>query len=169
MKTKTFFLTTMMLALLLICSSGVQGQAKEKVIKTAINDYVYCWNNKDMAKLKIILNENFTRTVNGVKIANNEKEMEAVINDNFTAFPDVVITVDNTIIKDNQSFGHWTFTGTNTGKYGENPPTGKKVNFSGYSICIYDDAGKLTQEIVYFNELALMQQLGYTITPPVLK
>ncbi len=145
------------------------ARLKETSIKTTITDFVEkCWNKKDMAVLEAISAENFTRTANDIKVAVNEKEMEATMNIFFTAFPDLNIVVDDIVIKDDQSFAHWTATGTNTGVFGEVPATGKKVKFSGYSIIHFNDAGKLLREDVYFNELELLQQLGYTLNTPAL-
>ena len=43
---------------------------------------------------------------------------------------------------------------------------GKKVKINGLSHLYFDDAGKLYREDVYFNELDLLQQLGYSLQPP---
>ena len=75
----------------------------------------------------------------------------------------------NTQIKDRHLFAHWTFTGTNTGIFGEFPATGKKAKVSGMSLLSFDEEGKLYREEVYYNELDLLQQLGYTLVPPALE
>ncbi|MEE9501928.1 MAG: ester cyclase [Candidatus Aminicenantaceae bacterium] len=63
----------------------------------------------------------------------------------------------------------WTFSETNTGSFhtplGDIHATGKKVQFSGVAIDRVDE-GKIVEKWVYFNVLYVLQQLGFTITPP---
>jgi len=145
-------------------------EAKEIAIKATINDMVtQCWNNKDMEKFRTIATENFMRKNNGIIAANNRNEMEATMNVFFTGFPDLEVILNNTIIKGNQAFTQWTALGTNTGIFGETAATGKKVKFSGYSVGYYNDEGKYAGEEVYYNELELLQQLGYTLVSPIVE
>jgi predicted ester cyclase len=145
-------------------------EAKEIAIKATINDMVtQCWNNKDMEKFREIATENFIRKNNGIIVANNRNEMEATMNIFFTGFPDLEVILNNTIIKGNQAFTQWTALGTNTGIFGETAATGKKVKFIGYSVGYYNDKGKYTGEEVYYNELELLQQLGYSLVSPIVE
>ena len=127
------------------------------------------WNNKDIEQFKAISVKDFVRNLNGISVATNQSEMQANMNLFFTGFPDARVVVEPPIIKDNRLFAHWTFTGTNTGTFGESPPTGKKVIVNGYSTIQFNNKGKMVQEDVYYNELEFLQQLGYTLTPPITK
>lgn len=145
-------------------------EAKEIAIKATINNMVtQCWNNKDMEKFRAIATENFIRKNNGIIVANNRNEMEATMNVFFTGFPDLEIILNNTIIKGNQAFSQWTAVGTNTGIFGETAATGKKIKFSGYHVGYYNNEAKYTGEEVYYNELELLQQLGYTLVSPIVE
>lgn len=161
--------------LLLSCNNRLKNEqadvlARETVIRANLNDIVeYCWNRRDTAKFRIISTENFVRNVNDITAANNRNEMEAAMNIFFTAFPDLHLTIDDTVIKDSLVFTHWTATGTNTGIFGDAPATGKKVKFTGYTVGSFTNEGKFLGEDVYFNELSFLQQMGYTLSPPVLK
>ncbi len=126
-----------------------------------------CWNKGNSESLTTISTENFTRHLNGIRVAGSQKEMQAHMAVYFTAFPDLEVVFDSVHIKDNKVFMHWTSTGTNTGVFGEFPATGKKVKINGLSHLYFDDMGMLYQEDVYFNELDLLQQLGYTLNPPI--
>jgi steroid delta-isomerase-like uncharacterized protein len=85
------------------------------------------------------------------------------------ALPDLYATIDETIVKGDKIVWVWTFSATNTGPFhtplGDIPATGRKVQFSGVAIDRVDE-GKLVEEWVYFNVLQVLQQLGFTITPP---
>ncbi len=157
------------------CCTREQDEQKALLAKTTI---IYanmkslvadCWNKKDMAILRNISTEGCTRTLNGIQVANNQKEVEAAMHIFFTAFPDLNIVTNSAVVKDDQSFTEWTLTGTNNGIFGESPATGKKVIVSGYTSASFDKDGKLTAENVYYNELDLLQQLGYILIPPVVK
>ncbi len=86
-----------------------------------------------------------------------------------TAFPDMHMTFDEIIVKGDNIVGRFTVTGTNTGPLsmpvGDLPPTGQKVRFSGLGIDRVKN-GKITEELVFYNVLDMMLQLGFTLTPP---
>ena len=100
----------------------------------------------------------------GEDIIGIEAQKEAITS-LLTAFPDIKPTIDETIIKGDKYVEKWTVTGTHTGPLTELPPTGKKVKFSGVTIRHVVD-GKISEEWVFYNQAALMTQLGFTITPP---
>ncbi len=125
------------------------------------------WNNKDMEKFRAVSIEKYIRHLNGILVAGNQNEMEANMNIFFTGFPDLKVNVDEFKLTDNEIFANWTCRGTNTGMFGESPPTGKKIKVSGYSNIQFNEEGKMIREEVYYNELELLQQLGYTLVPPV--
>jgi len=87
----------------------------------------------------------------------------------FIGFPDATVTVSEISTVDNLLFTRWNFSGTNTGVFGDFPATGKKVDVSGCSTLKFNNEGKIASEDVYYNELELLQQLGYTLNPPVLE
>ena len=145
-------------------------QAKDDSTKVKIEKFVAeAWNKKNTAYLDDKLADNFIRSANGIVVANNKAEMAPAMDVFFKAFPDLNLVVNNITVKRNRSYTTWTFTGNNTGMFGEAPATGKKVTFSGISVGAWTDDGKLNREDVYFNELSMMQQLGYILQPPVLK
>lgn len=143
--------------------------ANKLLITTTFNTYMdSCWNKGDITNLKDITIENFIRNQNGINVATSQSEMQAHMTVFFTAFPDLEVKLDSTFVHENAIFTHWTSTGTHTGLFGEIPATGKKVEINGLSQVYFDTGGKLVREDVFYNELELLQQLGYTLTPPVM-
>jgi len=128
-----------------------------------------CWNNQDTTLLTDISQEDFVRNLNGMPIAVSKREMQAHMNVLFTAFPDLKVSLDQLTIGHNKAFLEWTSKGTHTGIYGGVAPTGKKVRMNGFSHLYFTDDGVLSREEVYYNELSLLQQLGYTLIPPILE
>jgi predicted ester cyclase len=86
-----------------------------------------------------------------------------VISDFRTSFPDVKVTVHEITFQGDRSFAQWTVEGTNTGP-GDFPPTGRPIKFDGSSFGRYAD-GKLVEELVYFDALDMMTQLGLIPDP----
>jgi steroid delta-isomerase-like uncharacterized protein len=168
---KRMGLLSVLLVMVLTCKQGHDDEMKtkqERAITTNFSSFVEnAWNDKNMDSLRSVSVDNFIRHLNGIQVASNQNEMEANMNIFFNGFPDLKISIENSTIKDNQLFAHWTFKGTNTGKFGEAPATGKSIIVSGYSELSFDMEGKIIREDVYYNELQLLQQLGYTLNPPV--
>lgn len=127
------------------------------------------WNEKDLSAVDSVFSESFTRDVNSVKLASNKKELKANLQVYFAGFPDLVIQIDNMVSKRGQVYVNWTLNGTNTGVYGELQPTGKKIRISGISRMDFNEEGKIIREVVFYNELSLLQQMGHTLNPPVLE
>lgn len=144
--------------------------ANKLLITSTFSTYMdSCWNKGDITSLKDITIENFIRNQNGINVATSQSEMQAHMTVFFTAFPDLVVTLDSTFVHGNAIFTHWTSTGTHTGMFGEIAATGKKVQINGLSQVYFNTNGKLVREDVVYNELQLLQQLGYTLTPPVME
>ncbi|RKN81682.1 ester cyclase [Ulvibacterium marinum] len=147
----------------------MEMSSRDSIIRANLGVLVdSCWNNQDTTLLTGISAENFVRRLNGIQIAVSKREMQAHMNVFFTAFPDLKLTLDTLTIDDNKAFLEWTSKGTNTGVYGEVAPTGKKIKMNGFSHLYFTDSGELSREDVYYNELDFLQQLGYTLKPPIL-
>lgn len=145
-------------------------QAKQDTMKAHFMSLIEDgWNKGDMEKLKAISAENYVRILNGVVVADNRNALQVNIGVFLTGFPGCEVTVDQILLKDDQLVAHWTFTGTHTGIFGNLPPTGKKANVSGCATLQFNEEGKIMREEVYYNELDLVQQLGYSLVPPTLK
>ena len=143
---------------------------QEAVLSQKVSVWIdSCWNQKNFKALEELTATQYARYMNGVKVAQGPTEMEAHLNLFFTAFPDLKISADNIHYKDSMVFFLWNARGTNTGVFGEVQPTGKKVNINGLSHLSFNKEGKISKEIVYYNELELLQQLGYTLIPPNLE
>ncbi|MEX0289820.1 MAG: ester cyclase [Flavobacteriaceae bacterium] len=142
----------------------------EQLLKENFHSFIeHAWNKANMDSLRNVLDENYTKHLNGIQIVDNLNEMEANMHVYFQGFPDGKVAIENMKISNNNLFVQWVYRGTNTGIFGEFPPTGKKVMVGGHTTIQFNSAGKMIKEDVYFNELELLQQLGYTLNPPVLE
>ena len=148
----------------------LEARARDSTVMVDVRTYVdSLWNGKDTSLFKKISARGFERSLNGIVVANTVREMQSHLNVFFTAFPDLTLSLKDAYVDDGRAFLQWSAEGTNTGVYGEVAPTGKKVKINGMSQLYFDKEGKLYREYVYFNELDLLQQLGYSLIPPVLE
>lgn len=121
------------------------------------------------SKINSLVSENYIRNMNGIEMVSNRTELKALLELYFVGFPDINISQKVSRVCNNEAYITWTMTGTNTGIFSEAIATGKKVKISGCSHLYFNKNGKLEQEDVFYNELYFLQQLGYTLTPPILK
>ncbi|MEO6288903.1 MAG: ester cyclase, partial [Ginsengibacter sp.] len=104
--------TVIALLFLLSCNSPQEDAFRDKQANEAAqrakieNTCEECWNKKNMEKFREISTENFVRNVNDIRVANNEKEMEAAFNVFFTGFPDLHISLHDITVKDTHAFAH---------------------------------------------------------------
>ena len=147
------------------CQQGEEGITEEE--EQAFTDRVLeMWNEANITIVDEVYAPEIVRHDCGVPedivgLENVKNHLENF----FNAFPDLNISVDETIVAGNKMAQRWTMTGTNTGSMGVMPPTGKNVRFSGISI-VHMVNGKAVEIWDFYNVLDMMQQLGFTLTPP---
>jgi len=156
-----------LLILLFSCSDELNERKMEEEYNSKIETFIEtCWNKQDLTKIESIFSNDYTRKLNNVQIVSNPKELRDNMHVFFKGFPDLSIVVNSSITKNNHVVLKWTLTGTNTGVFGEVQATGKKVKVNGFSKILFNEAGKIEHEDIYYNELDFLQQLGYTLIPP---
>lgn len=80
------------------------------------------------------------------------------------AFPDLHITIEDSIAEGNMAVARWTLRGTHQGASLGMPPTGKQVTMPGVSLLRFD-GGKAVETWVVFDQLGMLQQLGLAPVP----
>jgi steroid delta-isomerase-like uncharacterized protein len=76
-----------------------------------------------------------------------------------TAFPDLRLTIEDSIAEGETVVARWSCRGTHKGDLNGNAPTGKQINISGVSIVRFAN-GKMVEGYVNWDALGMMQQLG---------
>lgn len=141
-----------------------QQKDYSKELKPIVDRGVAVWNNGNLEEADEIWAPNVIRSANDLPDVEGIEGLKAVINSFRTSFPDAKLIVDEEIYSENKAIIRWTFTGINTGE-GEMPATGNQIEIWGISI-LYFENGKLTKELVAFDNQSLMEQLGFTMMPP---
>jgi len=151
------------------CQKGEEGITEEEA--TAIGDvYVKSRNEGNLALLdEIYSSDVVVHDCSSPEDIIGLEALKGYYSYTHKAFPNLHAVLDETIVKGDRIILVWTFSGVNTGSFhtplGDIHATGKKVKFSGVAIDRVDE-GKIVEEWVYFNVLQVLQQLGFTITPP---
>ena len=80
------------------------------------------------------------------------------------AFPDLHLTVEDSIAEGDRVVSRWMLRGTHQGASLGMPPTGKHVTMPGISIVRMED-GKAVENWVIFDQMVMLQQLGLAPVP----
>lgn len=161
-------ISILFLFLIFGCCTDLNEKEKiEKENKIRAESYVETiWNNKDIDSLNNFFSPNFIRNVNDIDMASDNSELAANIQNLFIAFPDLHLTIDQIKASEEMVFIDFNIKGTNTGPYGDLGVTGKKVDVNGVSRIDFNENGKIIHETIFYNELSLLQQLGYELNEP---
>lgn len=148
---------------LLVITGGCSSPDPAETMKPITDAYVGVWNGGDPAALDPIVDASFVRHLNSVSASGLDllKSRIALVRE---IYPDFNVTLDHSMYTKDGAVGRFTFTGTHSGK-GEAALAGKKVKVSGQNM-IHVTNGKITAEWVTTEDLTMMTQLGYTLTPP---
>ena len=123
----------------------------------ALRDYEEIWNNKNLAVIDELYEQEHLRH-GSVGESGNEGYRQFVTM-YIEAFPDVRFTVDDIIAEGDKVVTRWTATGSHKGDLPDIPATGTLVTVTGINIHRISD-GKIVEEWGNWDALGLMQQLG---------
>jgi len=170
---KTILLSkiTQIALMLLLCTSAscqyetANTKADEK-IKSLIDRGVKIWNEGDLSIADEIYSPEIVyHHLNIYEDRIGINAFKEFVDGIRTTYPDFFVVFENRFIADEWATAQWTISGTNTGLRGDQPATGKKMKVSGVTIYHIKD-GKIMEEWVYYNQGAILKQLGYTFNPP---
>jgi steroid delta-isomerase-like uncharacterized protein len=160
------------LALILCFMVGCQQQVAEGITeeqaKVLADRSLKVWNEGNLELLEEYMAPDVIRHEYGVR-----EELVGIdaikmyIAGNRKAFPDLNITIDKIIVNDDMMVWFWTYSGTNTGPFWDDPATGRKVILPGVTIVRVAN-GKAVEIWDFYNTLDMMEQVGFTLTPPQL-
>jgi predicted ester cyclase len=160
------YLFTLIAFSFLVGASCQQKIDNEKEMKALTDKELEAWNNGNLSMIdETFSGEGVMHIVDSEDLVGIQAKKDYIVSTR-TSFPDFNVTFDEIIIKGDKIVLRWTATGTNTGPYGELPPTGNKIKFSGALISHVVD-GKISEQWQHYNQAANLTQLGFTITPPV--
>jgi len=112
------------------------------------------------------LTNDFVRVSNGRVEAEDKDGYLIWMSAHSRAFPDGVTDLEILGVDGRKVFTEWSFEGTHSGHFGELAPSNKLWSSKGFSVWTFDEIGLVEREDVYFDELSVMTQLGFSLVPP---
>lgn len=120
------------------------------------NEYTDAWNSQKPENVASFFAIDGSLTVNNGTPLIGRTSITEFTNSFMTAFPDMKLSMDNLLIKSDETQYHWSFIGTNTGLNG----TGNKVEFNGFERWTFNEDGLIKSSIGKFDEEDYNRQLN---------
>ena len=127
--------------------------------QTALTDfgtrYAAAWSSQNPVSLASFYNETGSLTVNGGAPSVGRAAITETASGFMTAFPDMVVKMDDVSQDGGHAIFRWTWTGTNNGPGG----TGKSVRINGYEEWTIGADGLIAESKGHFDEAEYQRQL----------
>jgi len=125
------------------------------VLRPFATNYTAAWCSQNAASVASFFAEQGSLTINAGPPAIGRTAITASAQGFMTAFPDMVVRMDELSLAGGHIVYHWTLTGTNTGPGG----TGQAVRFSGYEEWTIGADGLIAESQGHFDEAEYQRQL----------
>ena len=125
------------------------------VLRPFATNYTAAWCSQDAASVASFFAEHGSLTINAGNPSIGRTAITAAAQGFMTAFPDMVVRMDELNLDGGHVVYHWTLTGTNTGPGG----TGQAVRFSGYEEWTIGADGLIAESQGHFDEAEYQRQL----------
>jgi len=134
-------------------------------LKALTRRFIEEWNKGKAAAMAVIDEMYATNFVShGDEDIRGIKNVKQSTSEEFSAFPDLHLTIDDMVVEGDKVAARITMTGTHKGEYMGAPPTNKKITIRAITIERFA-GGKIVEEWGMADTLGLMQQLGLVPTP----
>jgi predicted ester cyclase len=164
------------LSLVFLFSFALAGQQKvekgmcEKKAQVLLDKVLEMWNKPNLALIPELYAPDAVATTSSTPEPYVGHEgIKHWIEITRTMMPDLVMAFPEAVVQGDKIATIWTMTGTQTGPMvmpgGTMPATGRKVSITGLAIDYLKD-GKFVKEVVVFNVLEMLMQMGFTLNPP---
>jgi len=117
--------------------------------------YTAAWCSQDPTSVAAFYSPAGSLSVNGGTPAVGRIAIAEVARGFMTAFPDLLLLMDDLVIQGDRAEYHWTFIGTNTGPSG----TGHRVRFSGFEEWKVGGDGLVAESQGHFDSADYQRQL----------
>ena len=121
--------------------------------------YTAAWCSQDAASVAAFFSTDGSLSVNDNPPAVGRPAITAVAQSFMTAFPDLRVTMDQLLARDDRTEYHWTLTGANTGPGG----TGKRVRISGHELWQIGSGGLIASSEGHFDNSEYQHQLQHGV------
>jgi steroid delta-isomerase-like uncharacterized protein len=160
-------ITILMTIVFTIVINGCAPSSQEQleINKSLVGQFAEVFNSADWDRFDILLAEDFLRHSQAtaeMQITSRD-EMKQLMHTYHAFAPDQKLTIDFLIAEGDMVAGYGTYSGTNTGSWGDMPATGESFDLKNLSIFRIED-GMIAEQWVEWDNIALLTQLG--LFPP---
>lgn len=118
------------------------------------------WNNRRLDVVnELIASTHINHDPNTPDLGSGPEGYKRLVTLYTTAFPDLRLTIEDTISEGDKLVISWSVSGTHKGDLRGTPPTNKKMSVEGITISRHAN-GKILDSRVSWDALGMMQQLG---------
>jgi hypothetical protein len=118
--------------------------------------YATAWCSQNAASVAAFYEDNGSLQINGGPPSIGRAAITAAAQSFMTAFPDMVVSMDEMSAVEGGAIFRWTLVGTNTGPGG----TGNRVRISGYEQWNFGESGLVSESKGHFDEADYQRQLS---------
>lgn len=119
--------------------------------------YTKAWCSQNPASVAGFFSKKGSLKINESDPAVGREAITEAARSFMTAFPDMIVAMDNVTVENNQIYYSWTLYGTNTGPGG----SGKSVRISGYEEWKIGSDGLIAESLGHFDEKDYFHQLQF--------
>jgi predicted ester cyclase len=119
--------------------------------------YTTAWCSQDAGRVAAFFSTRGSLSINGGAPAVGRAAIREVVQGFMTAFPDLVLTMDDVRVESGRAVYRWTFAGANTGPGG----TGQRVLFSGFEEWEIGADGLIAASLGHFDDADYLRQLKH--------
>ncbi len=166
---KIFLFLSFVLVLIISCQPKEDQSLTEEEAKVILNRLLETVSNVDTTLVDEILHPDcvlryplLPEPIKGIDAYKN------FIKSTANTFSEFRGTIEEVNVKGDRIWCRYSMSGINTGPLGDLPATGKKFKVTGMAITRIVD-GKIIEDETYWNVLGFFQQLGFTLTPPIVE
>jgi steroid delta-isomerase-like uncharacterized protein len=128
-------------------------------VKQIVDELIEAWNNHDVENVAHL----FSTDYEGIDVGLSSPQrgqpgVKEAVSCYLTAFPDMQIALDETVIQDDRVAMVWTFQGTHRGKWSNIPPTGRSVVVRGVTVLGIKD-GRIVSGLYIWDFAGLLRSL----------
>ncbi len=124
--------------------------------------YTAAWCSQDATSVASFFAESGSLQINAGEASVGRDAITVAAQGFMTAFPDMVVEMNNLIPEGDHIIYHWTLTGTNNGPGG----TGNAVRISGYEQWTIGPDNLIAESRGNFDEAEYQRQLEYGVSEP---
>lgn len=117
------------------------------------------WNQRDASAIPDLFAPDAVGHTEGGSVKGPVQFLELMHRPMLAAFPDIRLTIEGIIVEGNEAVARWQASATHSGPFGDLPPSGRPVTFSGMTWLRFEN-GKIVEGSDRYNLHSLITYLS---------